>query len=120
MQGMIVDEINQQQFGLVADEVTESSNWQQHGVVVRYVKDDRPIERLLEYVKCPNIRDETIADLIINLNIKKCRTQIDDGAGNMARKQQEAADQLKWKTGNENPTYFYCASHELNLALSKS
>ena len=50
MQGKIVDEINQQQFGLGADEVTGSANWEQLGIVERYVKDDRPIERLLEYV----------------------------------------------------------------------
>ena len=49
---------------------------------MQYVKDDRPIKRLLEYVKCPNIRDETMADLIIKalnemgLNIKKCRAQM--------------------------------------------
>ena len=48
MQGKIVDEINQQQFGLVADEVTDSANWEQLGTVVRYVRDDRPIKRLLE------------------------------------------------------------------------
>ena len=126
MQGKIVDEINQQQFGLVADEVTDSANWEQLGIVLRYVKDDRPIERLLEYVKCPNIRGATRVDLIIKalnevgLNIKKCRVQTYDGAGNMAGKQQGAASQLKLKTGNENATYFHCASNELNLALSKS
>ena len=48
IQGKIVDEINQQQFGLVADEVTDSANWEQLGTVVRYVRDDRPIKRLLE------------------------------------------------------------------------
>ena len=80
MQGKIVDEINQHEFGLVVDEVTDSANWEQLGIVVRYVKDDRPIERLLEYVKCPNIRGATIAGLIIKalnevgLNINKCRT----------------------------------------------
>ena len=82
MQGKIVDEINQQQFGLVADEVTDSANWEQLGIVVRCVKDDRSIKRLLEYVKCPNIRGTTIADLIIKalddvgLNIEKCRANL--------------------------------------------
>ena len=65
MQGNIVDEIDQQQFGLVVDEVTDSASWEQLGIVVRYVKDYRPIERLLEYVKCPNIRCANTADLII-------------------------------------------------------
>ena len=45
IQGKIVDEVNQQQFGLVA-EVTGSANWEQLGIVVQYVKDDRSIERL--------------------------------------------------------------------------
>ena len=96
MQGKIVDEINQQQFGLGVDEVTGSANWEQLGIVERYVKDDRPIERLLEHVQCPNIRGATIADLIIKalnevwLNIKKCRAQTYNGASNMAGKQQEA------------------------------
>ena len=53
-------------------------------------------------------------------NIKKCRAQTYYGAANMAGKQQGAANQLKLKTSNENATYFHCASHELNLALSKS
>ena len=126
MQGNIVDEIDQQQFGLVVDEVTDSASWEQLGIVVRYVKDYRPIERLLEYIKCPNIRGANTADLIIKAlnkvgrNIKKFGAQTYDGAGNMAEKQQGAANQLKLKTSNENATYFHCASHELNLALSKS
>ena len=126
MQGKIVDEINQQQFGLVADEVTDSANWEQLGIVVRCVKDDRSIKRLLEYVKCPNIRGTTIADLIIKalddvgLNIEKCRAKPYDGAGIVAGKQQEPVNQLKVKPSNENAMYSHCASYELNLALSKS
>ena len=46
MQGKIVDELNQQQFGLVLDEVTDSVNWEQLGIAAWYVKDDRPFERL--------------------------------------------------------------------------
>ena len=76
--------------------------------------------------KVSNVCGATIAYLIITavnevgLNIKKCRAQTYDGAGNMARKQQGAANQLKLKTGSENAMYFHCASHKLNLALSKS
>ena len=126
LQGKILDGINQQQFGLVVDEVTDSANWDHLGIVVWYVKDDRPIKRLLEYVKSLYICGTTIADLIIKavnemgLNIKTCRAQTYDGAGNKARKYQGSANQLKLKTGNENATYFHCASHKLNLVLSKS
>ena len=89
---------------------------------MQYVTDYRPIEILLENIKCPNIRGTIIANLNITavnevgLNIKKFRVQTYDGSGNMARKQQGAANQLKLKTGNENATYFHRAPHELNLA----
>ena len=56
----------------------------------------------------------------MRLNIKKCRAQTYDGAGNMAGKQQGAVNQLKLKTDNENATSFHCAFLELNLALLKS
>ena len=65
---------------------------------MRCIKDDRSIKRLLEYVKCPNIRGTTIADQIIKalndvgLNIEKCRAQTYDDAGIVAGKQQEPAN----------------------------
>ena len=34
MQGKIVDEINQQQFGLASDEFTDGANWEQLGIVM--------------------------------------------------------------------------------------
>lgn len=130
IQDKIVEEIKSQAFGeiygLSADEVTDSANWAQLGIVVRYVRDNAPVERLLEYVKCGNIRGETIANLIIEclekikLNPKNCRSQTYDGAGNMAGKQKGAANQFQVKTGNDKATYFHCASHELNLSLSKA
>ena len=121
----IVDEMNQQQFGLVVGQVTNDANWEQSGIAVWYFKDDRPTERLLEYIKCPNIHGATIANLIITvvnevgLNIKKYSVQTYDGAGNVTGKQQGDANQLKLKTDNVNATYFHCVSHELNLAFSK-
>ena len=84
---------------------------------MQYVTDYRPIEIVLENIKCPNIRGTIIANLNITavnevgLNIKKFRFQAYDGSGNMARKQQGAANQLKLKTGNENATYFHRAPH---------
>ena len=69
-QGQIIEQVMSQDsgpfYGLVADEVTDSANWEQLGIVVRYMKDNIPVEKLLEYVKCEDIRGETIADLIIN------------------------------------------------------
>lgn len=130
IQERIAEEIKSQDsgpyYGLIADEVTDCSNWEQLGVVVRYLKNDEPIERLVEYIKCENIRGETIAQHIIDcvtklgLDVNKCRSQTYDGAGNMAGKQKGAAQQFQDKTGNTKATYFHCASHELNLALSKA
>ena len=130
IQEQIVTEIKTQPsgefFGIIADEVTDSSNWEQLGVIVRYLKDNEPQERLIEYVKCENIAGATIADLIIQrlsnigLDLSKCRCQTYDGAGNMAGKEKGAANQFRVKTGNEKAIYFHCASHKLNLALSKA
>ena len=50
---------------MVADERTDCANWEQLGKVIRYVYQQKPVERLIEYVKCGNIRGETIANLII-------------------------------------------------------
>lgn len=96
IQGEIAKEVNQQDsgsyYGLVADEVTDSANWEQLGIVIRYSKHNRPIERLIEYVKCESIRGETIADLIIacirrvGLRPENCRAQTYDGAANMSEK----------------------------------
>ena len=52
-------------FGVVADEVTDCADWEQLGIIIHYVYQQKSVERLTEYVKCDNIRGETIADLII-------------------------------------------------------
>ena len=52
-------------FGVLADEVTDCANWIQLGIVIRYDYQQKLVERLYEYVKCDNIRGETIANLII-------------------------------------------------------
>lgn len=130
VQGKIVEEVKGQAAGsyyaVIADKVTDCSNWEQLGIVLRYVKDNAPVERLLEYVKCDGITGEEIAEEIIQclskvgLDTDKCRCQTYDGAGNMAGKQKGAANQFQLKTGNMKATYFHCASHQLNLALSKA
>ena len=63
----------------------------------------KPVERLIEYVKCNNIRDETIANLITELvksngtAISCCRFQTYDVAGKMAGKQKRAAQNFQIK-----------------------
>ena len=53
VKGKIVEEVKGEAAGsyyaVIADEVTDSSNWEQLGIVLRYPKDNAPAERLLEY-----------------------------------------------------------------------
>ena len=88
MEGRIIDKI----ISTSGRRSCRHSNWEQLCIVLEYVKDDRPIKKLLECVKCPNICDETATFLIIKalnelaLNIKKCKVQIYNGTGNMAKR----------------------------------
>ena len=38
-------------FGVVADEVTDCANWEQLEIVIRYVYQQKPAERRIEYVR---------------------------------------------------------------------
>lgn len=42
-------------FGLQVNEVTDASNWEQLGIIVRYLKDRKPVERLLAFVDCETV-----------------------------------------------------------------
>ena len=52
-------------FGIQADEVTDSSNKEQLGVVLPYVADDQPVEKLVECVECENTTGEALAEEFI-------------------------------------------------------
>ena len=54
-----------------------------------------------------------------DLDPKMCRLETFDGVGNMTRKTKGAATQFCLQIENEKAVYFHCASHELNLCLSK-
>ena len=112
-------------FGISAVEVTDVSNWEQLGIVVRYVRNCQAIEKLLEFVQCDDVKGASIAEFIINalnagLYPQMCRAQTNDGAGNMAGKKKGATAKFCSETGNEKVVYFHCTSHELNLSLSKA
>jgi len=106
IQGKIVQEVKGQAAGsyyaVIADEVTDISNWEQLGIVLRYVRNNAPVERLLGYVNCAGITGEEIAERIIHflsqvgLDTDRCRCQTyDDSAGNMAGKQTHGAE-MSW------------------------
>ena len=128
IQETFVNEINNHPFGshygIMADEVTDVSNWEQLGLLVRYVKNNQPVERLLFFAECEEITGRALCDTIISglsvagLDPANCRAQCFDGAGNMAGVRNGCAANFK-KTATRAP-YFHCASHDLNLALCKA
>ena len=93
IQSQIVADINNQiggpYYGISANEVTDCSNWEQLGIELQYVKDSAAVEKLIEYVKCHNIKGNTIEKLItdtgtnVGLKTSLCSSQTYDGAGNM-------------------------------------
>ena len=68
IQQQIVAEIHSQSigalYGIQADEVTDISKWEQLGLVIRYLKDGVPCERLPEFISCDNVRGESICQNI--------------------------------------------------------
>jgi len=108
--------------GIQADEVTDVSNCEQLGFVVRYIRNGQVVERLLEYIKCQSCTNEKVSEAIIStlqqlkLNPMLCPAQTYDGAGNMPGCNSGCAAQFQ--KINPRAPYFHCASHGLNLALS--
>ena len=91
-------------YGLSADEITDALNWEQLGVIVRYTKDCRPVEKLLEYVRCEDIKGMSIATYLIttlkeaDLDVMMCRSPRYDGVGNMSQKLKGAAAVFRSET----------------------
>ena len=128
IQTKIISDIKQQSigpyYGIKCDEVRDSSNWEQLGLVIRYVKDHIPCEKLLEFIPCEATTSEALCQSAVKclidsgLDIKLCRSQTLHGAGNMAGKHAGFASHfLKL---SPRAYYHYCSNHDLNLALCKS
>ena len=111
-------------YGYQCDEVSDCSNWEQLGLVLRYTVGRKPVERLLEFIPCECITGEALCEKIIEsltnagLDIQFCRSQTMDGAGNMSGKQAGCA--ARFTKQCPRAVYHYCSSHDLNLALCKS
>ena len=77
-------------YGIQCDEVCDSSNWEQLGLILRYVKGKKPVERLLGFIPCDCITGRALCQNIMKsisdagLDNQLCRSQTMDGAGNMA------------------------------------
>ena len=121
----IVDDIHESKFfSIIADEVCDVSNWEQLGIVIRYLKDGQPVEKLLGYVACESVcgedifREITVFLARCNIDVQMCRGQGYDGAGAMAGALNGC--QAKLQSVVPQAIYYHCSSHQLNLALSKA
>lgn len=112
-------------FSLLADEATDSGNWEQLVVVLRFVDSQGELhEDFLEFVECTSLTGEYLAGKLLdclqrwNLNVQDIRGQGYDGAANMAGKFRGV--QARISEQNEKALYFHCAAHCLNLCIVKS
>ena len=93
----VINEEGTPSFGFVVDKMADCASWQQLEILIRYFYQQKPVQRLIEYVKCDSITDETIANLITK-SLKRNGTDISyvrswtyNGAENMEGKQNETA-----------------------------
>ena len=92
--------------------------------MVRYVKGSEIIERLVSFFDCESTTGESICEKVfevlkrINASPTMCRAQTYDGAGNMAGRMNGCAAHFMRQV--PEAIYYHCASHQLNLVLSKT
>ncbi|CAC5414251.1 unnamed protein product [Mytilus coruscus] len=109
--------------GYQCDEVSDACNWEQLGIVIRYLRDGSPVEKLLEFVQAEETTGSALCGLIVKaltdagLDIQFCHAQTMDGAGNMSGKNLGCVAQFTRLS--PRTVYHFCASHNLNLVLCK-
>ncbi|MCG8625824.1 MAG: DUF4371 domain-containing protein, partial [Proteobacteria bacterium] len=86
-----------------------------------YVKDGKPIERLIEYIECHSITGAALCEdikgtlLKLNLRLEDTVSQTYDGAANFSGHIKGCAKLFQATV--EHAQYFHCSNHDLNLAL---
>ena len=109
---------------VLADEISDVSNKEQLGIAVRYLQGSRVAEKLLAFVQVEDMSGATICKTVIETltklgdNLKKCRAQGYDGAGNISGRLKGC--QALFQKEYPHAHYYHCASHQLNLCVSKS
>ena len=127
IQKLIIKEAQQQDskfiFAISADEATDTSCTEQLAVVLRTVSPQGVVrERLLEFIGMESIAGTDVATAIVSclnkhgLDVRDCRAQTYDGAGNMSGHLNGARAHIQQLEPLAD--YYHCASHKLNLALN--
>ena len=117
----IVDEVKSSSyFSLSFDSTPDLSHIDQLSVVLRYLKDGKPIERFSTFLELKSHTGEDMANQVLQylseickLDFSKCRGQSYDNAANMSGRykgmQQKILEIIKFAI------YVPCAAHSLNL-----
>ena len=87
----IIEEVDASLFvAVLADEVTDISNWEQLGVAVRYIKDNAAQEKLLVVSQVEQTDGKSICQVMqhelseLGIDLSRCTAQAYDGGGNMS------------------------------------
>ena len=120
----IVKEIKMaKEFSVIADEASDISCKEQLSLVFRFVDEKSEIrEEFLGFLDCKGTTSgKAISNLILNeletsgLDVKDCRGQGYDGAGNMSGKYSGCAAQILKE--NHLAIYCHCQCHQLSLCV---
>ena len=107
IQRKIYDEVASQPygqlFGIQIDEITDSTNIEQLGIILQYVFEGKPRERLFKCIDCDRTTGEELCNSIFKVfekcpsNIKNCWFQTIDGEAKMSGRNKECAVLLQEK-----------------------
>ena len=112
-------------YGIEANEVTNISNWEKLGLVIRYLHNGEPTEKLIEYIEIEVCTGAAICSAIVEalrnlgLDVKMCTccAQTYNGTGGTWSEVRMVALKASRKF---SPRVFYCSStvQAMNLILS--
>ena len=124
----IVREIREAKFySILADEVRDCSNKEQMPLIIRFVDQKGEIqERFIKFIHCDTgLSGKALMEKVVHcitqelkLEMKNCRGQCYDGAGNMAGKFSGLSSRIL--SHNPLALYTHCSSHRLNLCVAAS
>ena len=121
----VVSEVNETKFfTLMADETTDCSGMEQTSICLRYVRDGKLHERLLQLVEAPDLSGSGIATQLltilekVGINPNYMIGQCYDGAAAMSGQHNKVQKHIR----DQYPKaiYTHCASHRLNLCIVKA
>ena len=120
VQDEILKEINESKYYSIGVDLTpDVSHMDQLSFTVRYVKENVPTERFLEFIPIYSHGSEYLANTVLaylaekNIPITDCRGHSYDNASNMAG--HYSGLQARIKSVNQSALYVPCAAHSLNL-----